>query len=293
MNLYDRYTDALEKVSSELDQYRHLPLPELHGTLDRLRKDHQAASQQGLFSRLKNRSQNKARGRQINALGSALSQDPLGPKGEMIYLDGDGTEHFGPRNEIYKKYQKERPEDRALVASILAEHVGDRYADMVDARIHGAQSVGDEHWDAGRRLWSAQHKPGGAQLADAYMKKHFSGGHKKVAAGSFRKAFDPLRDQHSLFTYFDGDRNIHDDLTRQQVYERYLKEKPENRVDVARNMAHNTSYLYRMQEDHGLRGRLLARKHGKHVDASNRLLGHEDKPGGHVAADAYMKRHFS
>jgi len=121
---------------------------------------------------------------------------------------------------------------------------------------------------------------------------HFQGGLEKIAAGGFRKAFDPLRDPHSYFTYFDGDRNIHDDLTRQQVYERYLKEKPENRVDVARNMAHNTSYLYRMQEDHGLRGRLLARKHGKHVEASNRLLGHEDKPGGHVAADAYMKKHF-
>lgn len=174
MNLYDRYTDALEKVSSELDQYRHLPLPELHGTLDRLRKDHQAASQQGLFSRLKNRSQHKARGRHIKALGSALAQDPLGPKGEMIYRDGDGTEHFGTRKEIYKKYQKERPEDRALVASTLAEHVGDRYADMIDSGFRAARNPTDAHYDASYNLWADQRKPHGARLADAYMKKHFS-----------------------------------------------------------------------------------------------------------------------
>ena len=193
MNFYDLYTDALEKVASELDQYRHLPLPKLHGTLKGLRKEHEVASQQGLFSRMKNRSQNKERGRHIDALGSALAEDPFGPTSGMLYRDGDGAEHFATRKEIYKKYQKERPEDRALVASTLAEHVGDRYSNMVDAKFHGARGLDDEHYDAGRRLWAAQRKPGGAQLADAYMKKHFSGGHKKVAARSKPNFQDALK----------------------------------------------------------------------------------------------------
>lgn len=193
MNFYDLYTDALEKVASELDQYRHLPLPKLHGTLKGLRKKHEAASQQGLFNRIKNRSQNKERGRHINALGSALAEDPFGPRGGILYRDSVGEEDFLTPKEVHREYQKERPEDRAMVASTLAENVSDRYSNMVDGKFHGARGPSDEHYEAGMRLRAAQRKPGGAQLADAYMKKHFSGGHKKVAARSRPNFQDALK----------------------------------------------------------------------------------------------------
>ena len=102
--------------------------------------------------------------------------DPLRhSKGTMLYIDGSRNLHDGQtRQQVYQRYQQEKPRHRAEVARSLAYDLGNLYDTQIDHGLRGAKRKRNKHRRAESRLFEVMDKPHGQRMADAYMKKHFS-----------------------------------------------------------------------------------------------------------------------